>query len=396
MTKEWYTYRVFISSHIMKRFISVLALGLLALSPTSALAATLHASQQYSLAAQKAVSGNLYVAAGTTTLGGRITGDVFAVGGTITLSGSVGGDIAAAGGTVQILGPVDGDVRIVGGTITINDRVGGDLVVLGGTAHVLPGAIISGDMIVAGGQVLIDGAVYGDLTYSGGSLTLNGSVRGDISAKIKEQFEIGPSAMVNGSVSYRAPREMVLAEGGRILGEVSFDPRGRAGKNVEVPRQVFWAVLGVMTGMRLLAVLGLVALLVWRWRRQVLEVFAAVRSGFWVSIGHGLAYGILVPIASILLLISFVGIFPGALMLLLFAAALMVTKALTGMLLGSWLVMALKKKETLHISWGSAFGGVILLEVVSIIPILGWIICTALWLAVFGAVSQRIQQHLSR
>lgn len=380
----------------MKRFLSVLAMGLLALSPTSALAATIHAGEQYSLAAQKAVSGNLYVAAGTTTIGGRITGDVFALGGTITLSGSVGGDIAAGGGTIQILGPVDGDVRILGGTSTINDRVGGDLVVLGGTVHVLPGAIISGDMIVAGGQVIIDGAVYGNLTYTGGSLTINGSVRGDISAKLKEQLEIGSAALVSGAVSYRAPREMILVDGARILGEVSYEPRGRAGKNVAVPREVFWAVLGVVTGMRLLAVLGLVALLVWRWHRQVLEVFASVRSGFWASLGHGLAYSILVPIASVLLLISFVGIMPGALLLLIFAGALMLTKALTGMLLGSWLVMMFKKRETLHISWGSAFGGVILLELAGLVPVLGWLLCTALWLAVFGALGHRIQQHLSR
>jgi cytoskeletal protein CcmA (bactofilin family) len=380
----------------MKRFICVLAIGLFVVSPIPAQAATIHAGEQYSLATQKAVSGNLYVAAGTTTLGGRITGDVFAVGGTITVSGSVGGDVVAAGGTIQVLGPVDGDVRVLGGTSTINDRVGGDLVVLGGTIHVLPGAIISGDMIIAGGQVLIDGAVYGNLTYSGGSLTINGSVRGDVSAKLKERFEVGPAAMVSGAVSYRAPSEMVLADGGRILGEISYEPRGRAGRNVEVPREVFWAVLGAMTGMRLLAVLGLVALLVWRWRRQVLEVFASARAGFWVSLGHGLAYSILVPIASILLLISFVGILPGALLILLFVGALILTKALTGMLLGSWLAMVFKKRETLHISWGSAFGGVILLEILGLVPVLGWIVCAALWLAVFGALGQRIQQHLSR
>ena len=144
----------------MKRFISTLAVLGVALMPLTAIAATLVSGQQYSLPAQKIVEGNLYSAAGTSTIGGRVTGDVLAVGGTISLAGSVGGDVFAVGGTLQVLGPVGGDVRVAGGTLSVNDRVGGDLVVAGGTVHVLPGAIVQGDLIAAG-RVIVDGTVQG-------------------------------------------------------------------------------------------------------------------------------------------------------------------------------------------------------------------------------------------
>ena len=380
----------------MKRFLGILVSLFLTATPLMVSAASLSASEQYSLPEQKTVVGNLYVAAGTTTIGGRVSGDVFTAGGTITVSGSIGGDLVAGGGTVQVLGPVNGDVRIIGGTTTINSRVGGDLVVVGGTTHILPGASISGDVLVAGGQVIIDGAVYGNVKYAGGALHINGSVRGSVSAKMNDRLEIGSTASINGKLTYSAPREAVIAQGAHIAGAVRFDPvaGGRADRGV--PQRAIWAIIGLVTGMKLLAVLGLTLIITWRWRRQATEVLAVVRTHFWQSLGHGIAYMILVPIAAILLLMSFVGILPGVLVILSFITALILTKALTGIFVGALLMMMFNKKDTLHITWGSAIGGVFLLEIITLIPVVGWLVGTAVWLGVFGAVGQRIQSHLSR
>ncbi len=395
--KRWYTEGV-LSHHsiVMKRFLVPLVVVGMALTPTLAFAATLSAGQQYSLAANASVAGNLYVAAGTTTIGGRVTGDVFSAGGTVIVSGSVGGDLAAAGGTVQVLGAVDGDARIAGGTVTVSDRVDGDLVVLGGTAHILPGAIVAGDLIMAGGQAIVDGTIYGNMNVTVGTLIINGSVRGTVTAKVKDRVEVGSTAVVGGALSYRAPGDAVIADGARISGGITRDTSGRGSMPAEVPARAFWAFMSILTGMKLLAALGLAAVLVWRWHRQSLEVLSSVRNSFWQSLGHGLAYMILVPIAAILLLVSFVGTLPGALVLMLFGAMLILSKALTGMFFGSWLVMVINKKDAMHITWGSALGGVILFTLVSLIPIIGWIVGCAVWLAVFGALGQRAQHMLSR
>ncbi|MEK7638432.1 MAG: polymer-forming cytoskeletal protein [Patescibacteria group bacterium] len=363
----------------MKRFISTLAVLGVALMPLTAMAATLVSGQQYSLPAQKIVEGNLYSAAGTSTIGGRVTGDVLAVGGTISLAGSVGGDVFAIGGTLQVLGPVGGDVRVAGGTLSINDRVGGDLVVAGGTVHVLPGAIVQGDLIVAAGQVIVDGTVQGSVRMTGEELVINGAVYGDVRYRSQNQLQKGESAVIGGKVLRTAvspSRTSLQASEGAFKG-------------------AFWAIVGVMTGMALLAGLGLVALLMWRWRRQSLGIIAQARDEFWPSLGRGITYGILVPIAAILLLISFVGAFPGALLLLIYIAALILTKALAGMLFGSWLIMVMKKRQVMHLTWVSALGGFIVLRIVAMIPVVGWIISIAASLVVFGVVAHRIQKQLS-
>jgi hypothetical protein len=380
----------------MKHSIGFLAIAALACAPLTAMAATLVAGEQYSLPADRGITGNLYVAAATTTVGGRVSGDVFGAGGSLTVTGPVGGDIAAVGGTVHVLGPVDGDIRIIGGTASLNSRVGGDVVAAGGTVHVLPGGIIAGDLLVAAGQVVIDGTVTGSVKVVGGTLTVNGAVRGSIDAKLNERLIIGSSATIAGGVTYRSPSQAVIDSGAKVGGQVVYVPLKGVQNVSQAPQRILWAVAGVVTGLRMLACLGLAALIVWRWRRQSLEIVSDVRNGFWRALGRGVVYLILVPIAAILLLISFVGTLPGVLLLMGYAAALILTKALAGILLGSVVVMVVRKQSVLHVTWGSALGGVIALALIGMIPFVGFIATAALWLSVFGVLAHRMQETVAR
>jgi len=379
----------------MKRFSSTLAVLAVAMMPLSVMAATLVSGQQYSLPTQKIVEGNLYSAAGTSTIGGRVTGDVLAVGGTVSLAGAVGGDVLAVGGTLQVLGPVGGDVRVAGGTVSVNDRVGGDFLVAGGTVHLLPGATVQGDLIVAAGQVIVDGSVMGSVRMVGGMLTVNGTIAGDVRARADQQIVLGSSAQIRGNFDYRSSKAAQMDAGAFVGGKVTYSAINKVSIDQTAPKRFLWVLVGIVTGMELLASLGLAALLMWRWRRQSLEVLVQACDAFWPSIGRGLAYGILVPIAAILLLISFVGSFPGALLLMAYIAVCILTKALAGMLLGASLVMVVKKQKVIHLTWVSALGGVIVLRVVSLIPVVGWIISIVATIVVFGVVAHRIQQQLA-
>ena len=156
-----------------------------------------------------------------------------------------------------------------------------------------------------------------------------------------------------------------------------------------------WALVALVTGMELLAALGLTSLLMWRWRRQSLELLAQARDTFLPSLGRGTVYAILVPIGAVLLLVSFVGSLPGALLLMVYVAMFILTKALAGMLFGSWLVMVMKKRQVMHLTWASALGGVVVLRIVSLIPIVGWLISIVMTLAVFGVIAHRIQLRLT-
>lgn len=360
----------------MKKSLIFAAVLGMAMVPIAVSAATLASGQQYLLSAQQRIDDNLYVAAGTATVGGQVSGDLFAVGGTLSITGSVGDDAVLMGGTIQLLGPVGGDVRVTGGTISANDIIGGDLVVAGGTIHLLTDAIVEGDLIVAGGQIIIDGTVLGSVQMVGGELAINGMVGGDVSARADKEVILGSSAKIGGTLSYTATK------------------KGASGTHRAVFPGAMFAIMTVVTGMKMLAFLGLGVLLIWIWRRQTLELLSEAAGSFWPSLGRGFAYAILVPIAAIMLLVSFVGSLAGVVMLLIYIIAWIFASVLAGMLLGAWLAKVFAKRPTLRLGWWSGLGGIVLLSVLSLIPFVGWILSKVLALMMFGVLAHMVHRHL--
>lgn len=380
----------------MKRFIvSLVAVGFAAM-PLNALAATLVSGQQYSLPVQQTITGNLYAAAGSATFGGRVTGDAMVAGGTVSLSGAVNGDVTAVGGVLQVLGPVDGSVRGIGSAVSVNDRVGGDLVLAGATVHILPTARVQGDVVVAAGQVIVDGAVLGSIRMVGGELIINGTVDGGVYARVSKRVALGQMAKISGDLNYHAPQRVQMADGAAVGGTVTYQEVAAKSniRTTQVPKGILIALFAAITAFGMLAMLGFTALLVWRWRRNMVDVLSQVYDDFLPSLGRGLVYGIAIPIAAVLLLVSIVGIFPGLLLILLYGAGIIVTKVLAGVLFGSWLDKIIGKRAALRVTWLSALGGVIALQIVSLIPIVGWLIGIALSIAVFGALAQNAKRHL--
>jgi hypothetical protein len=190
-------------------------------------------------------------------------------------------------------------------------------------------------------------------------------------------------------------KEAQMDAGAYVGGKLTYTALNEMKIDQRAPARAMWAIVGVFTSMALLAALGLTALLMWRWRRQALDVLAEAKDSFWASLGAGIAYGILVPIVIVLLLVSFVGSLPGVLLLLGFIAACILTKALSGMLFGSLLIMLIKKRPAMHLTWWSALGGVIVLEIIALIPLIGWIVSMAFTLAVFGVMARRAHHMLA-
>jgi cytoskeletal protein CcmA (bactofilin family) len=378
----------------MRTHLGVVMAVVMAVTPVTTMAGQFSAGNDFLMPVTRQVVGNLHVAAGTITIGGGVSGDVYAAGGTISTTGAVSGDIGVIGGTVQVLGPVSGDVRAVAGQVTLNNRVEGDVVVAGGTLHVLPGAMIAGDLTVAGGQVIIDGTIRGSARIMGGQTTLNGVIAGGVDVQSSERLTIGAGARITGPLSYRAPTEATIAEGAVLTGGVTYSKMATMRFNAEAPKQLGWALVSALTAVKLLSLLVLTALLLWLWRRQSLALLTDARSNFVGSLGRGMVYLLLTPIAIVLLAVSIIGMFPAMLTGMLYCAAIILSRAFAGMLVGSWLMSKWKKSSVLHLDWVSGLGGVIVLSLAGLVPVLGWILNAALFLAVFGALAHAVQRRI--
>lgn len=198
-------------------------------------------------------------------------------GGTFTLeSGEVlNGDLVIFGGSVELEegSIVDGDVLLFGGNAEVHGEIGGDLALLGGNADLGPSAVIGGDVVTLGGNVhRAQGAVVeGDFVSAEGFY-------------LPFDFELPNLPDIGDTVRIRP------------FGRSSFGP-------------FFSPVTGILWFiLRSLLVAALAILVVLFWPKPAERAGHAAVSQPIVAGGLGCLTFIVVPILSILMAITIIGL----------------------------------------------------------------------------------------
>ncbi|MDO8601665.1 MAG: hypothetical protein Q7R62_00830, partial [bacterium] len=352
--------------------------------PVFAGASSVRVGENYTLAKSEVIDGNFYAAGANLVFAGDVKGDISAVGGTITLKGAVAEDVAFAGGTLVIDGPVADDVRLAGGTLTISSVIGGDVAVAGGTVRIIAGAKIAGDLLVAGGNVVIDGEVTGDVRLTGGRVTLTGSVGGDVWNNT-EQLTLNSTAVVGGNLTNRSANEAVLESGAIVNGQITNVPvaqaRGLRG---------MIAAAGAM-GFLIFLFAGLICF--WLFKNRSKQLVAHALAHFGKELLRGLIILIAVPIAVIILLISIIGAPIGFIILLIYIVMLILAKIFAGIMLGGWINRVIFKKPDQIFNWQTVIGGNVVLWALRFIPVVGGAVSFVFMLVALGAFWGYIHRH---
>jgi cytoskeletal protein CcmA (bactofilin family) len=318
-------------------------------------------------------------------------------GGSLSVTGDVLDDALVVGGSVTLLGMVGDDLRVAGGQVQVNSLVGGDFVGAGGSINILPDAVIEGDLVVAGGEVILDGVVNGDVRLVGGRLVLNGTVMGDVKARLDEDLVVGTGAVVMGELSYKARKEGIISEFAQI-GSVVFEPRldaivkdGDVGKKAA---GVFALIAAFIASWRFLMLLGFTLLVVLAWKKWANQVVETASNSFLRSFGLGLVMFIVTPVIIALLLMSLVGTLVGLFGIAAYAAVLILSKVFAAVLAGAILARLLSRRKAWQITWPWAIFGVVALKIVGLVPILGWLAGVVLMLAALGILMRQIMDML--
>lgn len=370
----------------MKKLLFVGLLVVLCSQIPTAFAAEFRAGNQFSTSVGETITDDLYIGAGSITHGGIVKGDLFLGGGTILLNGSVEGDLVAAGGTITVLGNVSDDIRIGGGTVVIQGAVGGDVIIGGGQIHIA-GSGVGGDVIVGGGSVRIEAPVKGEVRIGGGEMFLNSAVAGNVQIE-SETLTIGKNAVITGNLTYKSPKEATIEEGAKIIGKITYEPRETKEK------EVAWAItLGTFIPFLMLLTGALFFGLTFK-KYMMMLVGGAYENPF-KELGRGLAFLILLPIASVILFITMIGIPIGILGLIGFVGAMIFAMLIAPVLLGSFLLKWTIKRPYNHVDWKSILLGTVAFYVLSFIPIVGWIAQFALVLLTLGSLA-RMKMSLAK
>lgn len=365
------------------RAVAVVAAIAAAVLPLASFAAYFNAGKAVDVGGTQAINQNAYMAGGTVTVTAPVTGDLLAAGGTVIISSKVTGDIMAAGGTVIITGASAQDLRAAAGNLTVGSALSGELVAAGAQVTVTPDTTVAKDSYIRASAVTWNGDEKGNLDVAGNSVVIAGTVEKNLTIKAGQNVTIAQGAVIKGNLDYAAPVKATIADGAQILGTTTFH---QSAAPAAAASPVSWlgpfaALFTLWLLLKLLMVLLLVYLIWYIFRNDSVAMIEGATRHFWKSLLRGFIFLVAVPVAVIIALITVVGIMAGAIAALLYAALLVLSCPVTVLVVSS---LVMKRRTSLR--WYHVLLGAVIIEIVLLIPFVGWIAYFIVWLASFGAL----------
>lgn len=321
------------ASHIASRrgrnlglaaFAIMLLLGIIAV-PAMAGASTFSAGFTVEHSGSR-IQNDLYVAALQADITADVDGDISLAAATATLDSRVGGSVHVLAGTATIRGEIGGTLYVVGGIAKLDGIVRGNVMVTGGRLELQDNASIGGDLTVFSAQAQIDGDVGGKLYGSTLLYGQNGAVSGNVDLQ-SDRIELGETATIGDDFNYQSQTDAnihVNAQVGGVIDRTNSSPWNGVGDGALAPfGQMLRLVWSLVAGAVLIA---LAPRIFYRVADHAANVAGA---GVWGTLGL-----VLIPIFTLLALMSVLLLPVGLLALVLVPVALYLSQVVVGITVG--------------------------------------------------------------
>jgi hypothetical protein len=359
-----------------------LALILLGLAPVALCAATVEGSR--SLVVSEPVSDNAYLYGGDLTVTAPITGDLAALGGTLSVAAPVSGDALLGGGTVEVKKPITGDARVVGARIHMEDLIGGDLMAAGGSVVV---DSVPAFAWIVGEKVWMNKGATGPVTIYGSDVNLAGMYGGDVHVVASDALTLAEGTVIHGTLHYDAPQQADIPTSAVVAGGVSYT--GKSFLPTTQEAQTF-AIAGatIFFFVRILAVViaaGLITGLFPSFAQAVADQTLGRSPKRFVLLTL-LGFGVIVatPVFFLLLLASFAGAAVAFILIAAYALLLLLSYMYAAVIAGSALARTILKRPFVY--WRDGVFGMLALSIITLIPVLGWLVALVLFAAATGTI----------
>ncbi len=402
---------------------AIVLLGLMLAAP--ALAVEFRGDEEVIIGPDEVIEDDLYLGAGTITVEGTIKGDLVAAGSDIILNGTVEGDLIAVGGSITINGTVRDDVRIAGTVLSLGQKaqINDHFMAAGYSFESAAGSTIGGALHWFGYQARLAGEIQGDVGGATGALEIAGHIGGDVEVEVGEadpQFEaLRPMFASFLPTPMRAPG-LTLADGAEIEGKLTYTSGSEAkiGAGAQVEKGIVYqtptpspveerAVEEVVSPARatldwilshlrrLVSLLVIGLLLLWIVPRRIREAAAVLQTRPLPGFGWGIVVAVLIFIVLLIVIIAVVildiilgllglgglvttitslGLLADAVILVAFLITVVyISKIVVSFLVGRLLLERLQPAWAAGRVWPLVVG-VVLFVIVTMIPILGWVI----------------------
>ncbi|MBN2096025.1 hypothetical protein JW752_01350 [Candidatus Peregrinibacteria bacterium] len=361
----------------------IIALLSIFLIPTLAFALNFEAGEE--ILSTETINDDYYGAGGTIQMESNVNGDLILGGGRIMVNSVVSQDLMLGGGEITIKGEVRDDARVVGGNIMMNALVKDDLIIAGGNIELGESGFVGSDVTVAGGNVVINGQINGNLQGTASNLYINSIIKGNVALVSVKQLTFGPNGKVMGNLLYRSPAPSKTVNEETVMGVVDYKPTEFAVTNQDF-RTIVSSVIAGLSVFSFLSLLlaGLIVLALFRFYMP--NAVQTVYQKPMASVGIGFLVLILTPIIAVLFLITGIGWVFFFILMALWLIALFFAKLIATLMIGMKLIRLTDKSGFLRV-FGSFSLGALIYVLLTLIPIVGWIIKFALVLMGLGGMA---------
>jgi cytoskeletal protein CcmA (bactofilin family) len=308
------------------------------------LAATAGAQAPPTTASSQPVRADNYYAAGNhLVISAPMPADVVVAGREIEMAAPIAGDVLAAGWRVRLTAPADDDVRMAAGEVLVNAPVTGDLTVAGGDVTIGSQTHVNGRSWLTGRTVRVEGVLDRDVHVAGGDVQIGGEIRQPLEV-VAERLQILPTARILGPFTYKGSTEARVADGALISSPIAYthiparDARRSRG---------FSGISSLLFASHLFLVGLLVVLFVPRAEASIIET---LRRQLGKSVLAGFALLVTVPVASLMLIVSVLGLPIGLVLAAVYAVGLLASMVVAACFVGD-LEARLLKKGSMATRW---------------------------------------------
>lgn len=292
----------------------------------------------------------------------EVLGDIYSAGGRVTVEDKVDGDVIAFGETIDISSDeVNGNVRCGAQTLNINSKNVKNITSFGQNINV--GKKTTAKAVYLSGQnINFKGSCEG-FYATGNTIIINGKITGDVNVTCDELI-IANNGDVEGNIEVYSPKEPIV-NSNVTMNDIKYTQIENSNNQNKLKALLsFGTVISILSSL----ILGIVLY-------SVLKKFfinsddLIVKKPLPIVLG-GIASFIVIPIISLLLFFTIIGIPLGIVSLIMYFIIVWLSPVIVGILLGR---IILKKKNP----YFQLLVGILIIRVLILLPIIGgfiWVV----------------------
>ncbi|MGE5404105.1 MAG: hypothetical protein ACM3PP_04115 [Candidatus Saccharibacteria bacterium] len=344
------------------------------------------------IGSNEVIDDDVFIAGKNIEISGTINGDVLIFAQKVDVKGKINGDLVVACENLSVSGVIYDDLRQASQITNIEGRVLGGITSACNQFNIVDKAQVLGNVTVACQNMYNKGTVYGSLTMAGESLDINGLVGKNVKSA-GALLTLGENARIGGDLQYRSTQKMTADPHAKVAGKTDYI---KVEVNHATPKPVKETVQDKIISFFVWLVAAMLVWAIWRYSYpdSIEKMHRSLELSLPASLGWGIILLIIVPIASIIMFCTVVGIPISLITLGFYFLLLYVSKIVVGFRLGEIVLQSIGKYRVDQPAV-TALIGIFLLMLLGVIPIIGPIVKLVVFCLGLGSMFIAIREGIA-